>query len=126
MSPAITPVELSRRLTRVNIAYTVARMQVIEARSGQPVEVRRFAEAAAGFPRRRTADRMLRHRTAIAGALHPLHLDALTENTRCPYGLLRSAERRDGRLTNFCLHGRQEGPQSQEGRFTLRQSFAWK
>ena len=47
MSLAITPVELSRRLTRVNIAYTVARMKVIEARSGQPVEVRRFGDAAA-------------------------------------------------------------------------------
>jgi len=42
-----SPVELCRRLTRVNIAYTVARMKVIEARSGQPVEVRRFGDAAA-------------------------------------------------------------------------------
>jgi hypothetical protein len=30
----VSPVELCRRLTRVNIAYTVARMKVIEARSG--------------------------------------------------------------------------------------------
>ena len=47
MSSAVTPVELSRRLTRVGIAYTIARMKVIEARSGQPVEVRRFGDAAA-------------------------------------------------------------------------------
>ena len=47
MSSAGTPVELSRRLMRVGIAYTIARMKVIEARSGQPVEVRRFGDAAA-------------------------------------------------------------------------------
>ena len=47
MSSGDTPVELSRRLTRVNIAYTIARMKVIEARSGQPVEMRRFGDAAA-------------------------------------------------------------------------------
>ena len=47
MTATVSPVELCRRLTRVNIAYTVARMKVIEARSGQPVEVRRFGDAAA-------------------------------------------------------------------------------
>jgi ribosomal protein S18 acetylase RimI-like enzyme len=44
---ASAPVALLRRLTRVGIAYTVARMKVIAARSGQPVEVRRFGDAAA-------------------------------------------------------------------------------
>jgi hypothetical protein len=44
---AIAPIELSRRLTRVNIAYTTARMKVIEAGSGQPVAIRRFGAAAA-------------------------------------------------------------------------------
>ena len=47
MSQAAAPVALSRRLTQVNIAYTIARMKVIEARSGEPVMVRRFADAAA-------------------------------------------------------------------------------
>jgi hypothetical protein len=46
----VTPlasIALSRRLTQVNIAYTITRMRVIEARSGQPIGVRRFGEAAA-------------------------------------------------------------------------------
>jgi ribosomal protein S18 acetylase RimI-like enzyme len=47
MSVAVTPVELGRRLLRVNIAYTIARMKVIEARSGQPIGVRRLGDAAA-------------------------------------------------------------------------------
>ena len=33
MSASASPVEFCRRLTRVNIAYTIARMKVIEARS---------------------------------------------------------------------------------------------
>ena len=52
MTLAVAPVALSRRLTRVSIAYTTARMKVIEARSGQPVAMRRFGEAA---PRRTCA-----------------------------------------------------------------------
>jgi ribosomal protein S18 acetylase RimI-like enzyme len=47
MSATASPVEFCRRLTRVNIAYTIARMKVIEARSGRPVAVRRFGDAAA-------------------------------------------------------------------------------
>lgn len=47
MTLPIASVALSRRLTRVNIAYTIARMKVIEARSGQPVGIRRFGDAAA-------------------------------------------------------------------------------
>jgi ribosomal protein S18 acetylase RimI-like enzyme len=44
---ASAPVALLRRLTGVGIAYTVARMRVIEARSGEPVAVRRFGDAVA-------------------------------------------------------------------------------
>lgn len=40
-------VALSRRLMRVNIAYTIARMKVIETRSGRPIGIRRFGDAAA-------------------------------------------------------------------------------
>ena len=47
MTPTASPVALLHRLTRVGIAYTVARMKVIEARSGQPVAVRRFDDAVA-------------------------------------------------------------------------------
>jgi len=46
----VTPlasIELLHRLTQVGIAYTIARMRVIEARSGEPIGVRRFGEAAA-------------------------------------------------------------------------------
>lgn len=35
-APPIASIELSRRLTRVNIAYTIARMKVIEERPGNP------------------------------------------------------------------------------------------
>jgi ribosomal protein S18 acetylase RimI-like enzyme len=53
MAPAlpIATIALSRRLNRVNIAYTTARIKVIEARSGQPVEIRRFGDAAAFLTR---------------------------------------------------------------------------
>jgi hypothetical protein len=47
VSLPIASVELSRRLMRVNIAYTIARMKVIEARSGQPVGIRRFGDTVA-------------------------------------------------------------------------------
>lgn len=40
-------VALSRRLMQVNIAYTIARMRVIEKRSGQPVGIRWFGDAVA-------------------------------------------------------------------------------
>ena len=65
MSLAITPVELSRRLTRGNIAYTVARMKVIEApasrsRCGASPKRRR------DFRGRGPQTALLRHRTAIA------------------------------------------------------------
>jgi ribosomal protein S18 acetylase RimI-like enzyme len=43
----IATIPLSRRLIRVNIAYTTARIKAIEARSGQPVEIRRLGDAAA-------------------------------------------------------------------------------
>jgi hypothetical protein len=46
----VTPfasIELLHRLTQVGIAYTVARMHVIEARSGEPIGVRRYGDAAA-------------------------------------------------------------------------------
>src|SRR5262249_52262515 len=41
--------ELGRRLMRVDLAYTIARMQVIEAQPGNPfgVEIRRMDDAAA-------------------------------------------------------------------------------
>jgi len=47
VSLPVASVELTRRLTQVNIAYTTARMRVIETRSGQPVHVRRLGDAAA-------------------------------------------------------------------------------
>ena len=47
MTLAVASVALSHRLTRINIAYTIARMKVIEARSGEPVAIRRFGDAAA-------------------------------------------------------------------------------
>ena len=47
MTAVAASVALSRRLLRVNIAYTTARIKAIEARSGQPVEIRRFGDAAA-------------------------------------------------------------------------------
>jgi ribosomal protein S18 acetylase RimI-like enzyme len=47
VSLPIASVARSHRLTRVNIAYTIARMRVIEARSGPPVGVRRFDDAVA-------------------------------------------------------------------------------
>jgi hypothetical protein len=46
----VTPlasIELLHRLTQVGTAYTIARMRVIEARSGEPIGVRRYGEAAA-------------------------------------------------------------------------------
>jgi ribosomal protein S18 acetylase RimI-like enzyme len=47
MALPIATIELSRRLMRVGIAYTIARMKVIEARSGEPVEVRHLGDAVA-------------------------------------------------------------------------------
>ena len=46
MTPTAS-IELLHRLTQVGIAYTIARMRVIEARSGMPIGVRRYGEAAA-------------------------------------------------------------------------------
>jgi GNAT superfamily N-acetyltransferase len=46
----VTPlasIELLHRLTQVGIVYTIARMRVIEARSGEPIGVRRYGDAAA-------------------------------------------------------------------------------
>jgi GNAT superfamily N-acetyltransferase len=43
----LASIALLHRLTQVGIAYTIARMRVIEARSGEPIAVRRFGEAAA-------------------------------------------------------------------------------
>jgi ribosomal protein S18 acetylase RimI-like enzyme len=53
MAPAlpIATIALSHRLLRASIAYTTARIKVIEARSGQPVEIRRFGDAAAFLTR---------------------------------------------------------------------------
>jgi ribosomal protein S18 acetylase RimI-like enzyme len=47
----IATIALCRRLLRVSIAYTTARIKAIEARSGQPVEIRRFGDAAAFLTR---------------------------------------------------------------------------
>lgn len=46
MTP-LASIELLHRLTQVGTAYTIARMRVIEARSGEPIGVRRYGEAAA-------------------------------------------------------------------------------
>lgn len=46
MTP-LASVGLLHRLTQVGTAYTIARMRVIEARSGEPIEVRRYGDAAA-------------------------------------------------------------------------------
>jgi hypothetical protein len=43
----LASIELLHRLTQVGIAYTIARMRVIEARSGEPIGVRRYGDAAA-------------------------------------------------------------------------------
>lgn len=46
MTP-LASIELLHRLMQVGIAYTIARMRVIEARSGEPIGVRRYGDAAA-------------------------------------------------------------------------------
>ncbi|MGB9366188.1 MAG: GNAT family N-acetyltransferase [Xanthobacteraceae bacterium] len=46
MTP-LASIELLHRLTQVGIAYTIARMRVIEARSGESIGVRRYGDAAA-------------------------------------------------------------------------------
>jgi len=43
----LASIALLHRLTQVGIAYTVARMRVIESRSGEPIGVRRYGEAVA-------------------------------------------------------------------------------
>ena len=52
MTLPVASVALSRRLMRVNIAYTIARMKVIEARSGEPVGIRWFGDAVALMARK--------------------------------------------------------------------------
>ena len=46
MTP-LASIELLHRLTQVGIAYTIARMRVIEARSGEPIGVRHYGDAVA-------------------------------------------------------------------------------
>lgn len=47
MTIPLASIDLSRRLLRATIAYTIARMKVIEARTGEPVGIRRFGDAVA-------------------------------------------------------------------------------